>query len=137
MRDNKMEKNVDPKTNSTATTDETKNFSPLVMSAGKVTELSAVASSPTHNIWEEIKNLDLNLYSLPNQKVHMHCKVIPLNEKELYLTSGVAGFLPALENAISSSYIVEKQDKYIIVKHAESKSESYVSEKPAIFIQGK
>lgn len=133
-----MEKNIDAKTNSatTTTTDEAKNFSPMVMSDGKVTELSA-ASSQTNHIWESIKNFDLNLYSLPNQKVHMHCKVLPLSEKELYLTSSVAGFLPALENAIGSSYIVEKQDKYIIVKHAQSKSETYVPEKPDVFIQGK
>jgi len=93
------------------------------------------ANNTENNIWNKIKNLSINIYSLPNQQVHMHCNYLPISNKECYLTSNNPMFITALEATIDDSLSVERQDKYIVVKLKE-KSESK-NEKPEIFIQSK
>lgn len=116
-----------------------KSFSAVVASEGSLQSLpSQNSANPTQadKIWSEIKDLTINLYSLPNQKVSAYCSVLPISDKDLYLTSTVNAFLPALEASIGPKYLVELQDKYICVKYAEPAT-STQSVTPEIFIQSK
>ena len=69
-------------------------------------------------IWNEIKDLDLFLYALPNQFVHKYCKPFPLDPSKLYLeynarTHGI--ILPLLEEAIKMKYNVEPVDRFLMI----------------------
>lgn len=69
-------------------------------------------------MWDEIKHLSMDLFSLPNQKVEKYFipKPIDVNNK-LYLvhTAAAPAALPALETVLKGRFNVEKVDKYIIV----------------------
>jgi hypothetical protein len=56
----------------------------------------------SEQIWEEIKNLPLDLYSLPNQRVEMHVIPILIPGNTLIVTLKVSGVLPVLESTLAS-----------------------------------
>lgn len=66
-------------------------------------------------IWEEIKDVELNLFGLPGQIVKEYCSVVNVEPSKLYLTSKVSAVLPALEEALMKSYTVESQMKWIVI----------------------
>lgn len=68
-------------------------------------------------IWAEIKDLPINMFSLPNQKVSDHVKKLKVPGDELLLTLNVSSVLPALETVIAEKGLeVEQGDKYTIVR---------------------
>jgi len=66
-------------------------------------------------IWEDIKNVELNLFGLPNQRVEEYCAVATVEPSKLYLITKASAVLPALEEAVSGKYVVESQMKWIVV----------------------
>jgi len=66
-------------------------------------------------IWQEIKDRHINLFSLPGQTIERHCTPVKVDPSKLYLTSNVPAILPALEVALGSVYSVERVNKYITV----------------------
>jgi hypothetical protein len=66
-------------------------------------------------IWQDIKDLRLELFALPNQFVNSYCEQIKIEPSKLYLTSKVSAVLPILEEALRGRYNVEKINKYIVV----------------------
>lgn len=74
-------------------------------------------------IWEEISNVTLDLFALPNQKVSDHVEFLPVPGTTLYLKPKSSAVLPALETALVNKFVVSTNDgnKYITVKRVEPK----------------
>lgn len=66
-------------------------------------------------IWDEIKNLNIDMFALPDQKVHQYCAPIAIDPNRLFLTSNVGSFLTALELVLRPKYSVEREERFIIV----------------------
>lgn len=66
-------------------------------------------------IWSEIKEKNINMFSLPNQTVSQYCQPKVVEPSKLYLIISVSAALPALEAAIGNKYSVELVNKYIVV----------------------
>ncbi|CAB4197046.1 hypothetical protein UFOVP1290_566 [uncultured Caudovirales phage] len=66
-------------------------------------------------IWDEIKNLNIDMFALPDQKVHQYCTPIAIDPNKLFLTSSVGSFLTALELILRSKYSVEREERFIVV----------------------
>jgi len=69
-------------------------------------------------IWSEIKDLDIEMFALPGQKVHMHCSPVEIDPSKLYLNISSSAVLPSLEVAVGSKYTVEMTPKFLIVSRA-------------------
>jgi hypothetical protein len=78
-------------------------------------EAKSKVKSEADKIWDEIKDLNIEMFALPNQKVHDYCKPVSIDPGKLFLVTSAGSVLPSLEVAIGSKYKVEKQDKYLIV----------------------
>lgn len=91
------------------------------------TEATEVAAPPAppkavkseaQKIWEEIQNLEIQMFGLPEQTVAHHCTPVTVEPNSLYLITRSSATLPSLEAAIGSKFTVELADKFIIVKRA-------------------
>lgn len=70
---------------------------------------------PSEVIWNEIKDLPLNVFGLANQKVSMWVFKVPVPGKECLLTLKASSVYPVLEEMLSKSYDVDMNDKYVKV----------------------
>ncbi len=52
--------------------------------------------------WDKLKNLKLDIYALPNQKLEMHAERKLVEPDGLYLKLKSSAVLPALEDALKS-----------------------------------
>jgi len=75
-------------------------------------------------IWEVIKDVNLDIFALPNQKVHDYFTPISIEPSKLYLLHKVSSALPALEESLvkryvegilSTKYVVSTTAKYVVV----------------------
>ncbi len=84
-------------------------------------------------MWDEIKNLPIQLFGLPSQTVEHHCTQVVIEPTHLYLTIRASAVLPALETALNEytsgldmiakkfgkvntvKFTVELADKFVIV----------------------
>lgn len=70
-------------------------------------------------IWNEIKDLSIDLFSLPNQKISDHVKKINIPGDQLLLTLNSSAALPALEISVNRrGFEVEQSQKYTIVRRS-------------------
>src|SRR5258706_6547275 len=88
----------------TKKTTKTEQVTPIVQS-------SAPVQTEAQKIWEEIKNLPINMFGLPNQIVSEHCNFVLIEPTKLYLTIKSGTVLPALESAVAPNFEVERADK--------------------------
>ncbi len=65
-------------------------------------------------IWDEIKNVQLDLFSLPDQTVAKYCNPLPIDPNMLYITITATAVLPALETALPKLQ-VEAVGKWIVI----------------------
>ena len=68
-------------------------------------------------IWEEIKDLSIDMFGLPNQKISQY--VTPINKiagSKLYVKISVSSVITSLENAISHKFDVNQGDAYITIE---------------------
>lgn len=79
------------------------------------TEKKTESKTVAEKIWDEIKDLEIEMFALPNQQVHHYCKPVSIDPSKLFLTFTVGSVLPSLEAAVSPKYSVEKQDKFLVV----------------------
>lgn len=86
-----------------------------------MTDKNAEAKTVADKIWEEIKDLKIEMFALPDQRVHHYCKPISIDPAKLFIIPTVGSFLPALEAVITPKYVVEKQDKYLLVSPSSTK----------------
>lgn len=71
-------------------------------------------------IWDEIKELSIDIFSLPNQKVSDHVNKLNIPGNQLFVSLNSSAVLPALEIAVTRrGFEVEQTPKYIIVRRAE------------------
>ena len=69
----------------------------------------------SEKIWNEIKNLPIQMFGLPNQTVVQHCTPVSVDPSRLFLTVKSTSTLPALETTLGSNFTVELADKFVIV----------------------
>ena len=71
-------------------------------------------------IWNEIKDMSIDIYSLPNQKVEDHVKKLKIPGDQLLLTLNSSAVLPALETTITRrGFEIEQGEKFTIVRRVE------------------
>ncbi len=69
-------------------------------------------------IWDEIKNLPIQMFGLPNQTVGQHCTFVPVEPTKLYVSIRSSATLPSLESAVAPAFVVELADKWVVVTRA-------------------
>jgi hypothetical protein len=67
-------------------------------------------------IWNEIRNLPIQMFGLPSQIVAMHCTPISVEPTKLYVKIASSATLPSLESAIGNKFVVELADTFVIIK---------------------
>jgi hypothetical protein len=87
---------------------------PVEAAAEKPAEKKIVKTA-ADKIWDEIKDLRIEMFALPDQRVHHYCKPVTIDPSKLFLLSTAGSVLPSLEAAVSPKYVEEKQDRFIIV----------------------
>lgn len=80
-----------------------------------MTDDKKVELTESQKIWEEIKDIDLLMFSLPNQKVSDFCYPFPLDPSKCFILPKASAVLPALEEAIGKNFDCVMMDKYIMV----------------------
>lgn len=90
---------------------------PVAEKSVVVTAPVAPVKSEADKIWDEIKNLKLEMFALDNQFVHLYYKPVLLDPSKLHLTAltKATSALPALETAVSPKYQTEQVDRFITV----------------------
>ena len=69
-------------------------------------------------IWDEIKNKNIEIFALPDQKIHQHATPAPVEPSKLYLLTRATSALPVIETAVGKKFVVELVDKYVVVSRA-------------------
>ena len=69
----------------------------------------------SEKIWDEIRNLPIQMFGLPNQTVAQHAVPFPIEPSKLYLTIRSSATLPSLEVAVGDKFTVEQADRFVIV----------------------
>ncbi len=88
------------------------------MSDNKVNPvITATATTPTQaeQIWNEIKDKEIHMFSLPSQTVAKHCAPVLIDPSRCFLLFKASATLPALETAIGTDYECNIEHKYIVV----------------------
>lgn len=97
---------------------------PEVKAEVKPVELKPVVKEKTEaeKIWEVIKNVQIDMFALPDQYVSKYCTPTVVEPSKLYVTfRGIGAVLPALEVALGKRYNVEAQDKFIVISNKVAK----------------
>ena|ERR1700733_11198166 len=76
--------------------------------------------SVADQIWNDIKDREVMMFSIPNQYLSMYCDPISLDPSKCFLKYKVSAVIPAVEEAIganreNSKYNLEVQKDYIII----------------------
>lgn len=69
-------------------------------------------------IWNEIKDREILMFSLPDQRVHQHVLPIKVEPSKLYLRTASPAVLPSLETALGAKYKVELVERFVTVTRA-------------------
>ena len=80
-----------------------------------------VVKTVADTIWDEIKDLNIEMFALPDQRVHQYCKPVTIDPSKLFLLTSAGSVLTALETAVSPKYVVERQERFVVVTPASSK----------------
>lgn len=66
-------------------------------------------------MWEEVKDVQLNMFSLPDQKVSQYCQEVTVEPGKLYVLIKVSSVLTALEDALSEKFNIQPVGKYVVI----------------------
>jgi len=66
-------------------------------------------------IWEEIKDKNIEMFSLPPQKINAQCSPVNIEPNKLYLKYKASSTIAALETALGEKYKVELAGQFITV----------------------
>jgi len=88
---------------------------PAPASKPKTDPSAVLQNTPAGVIWDEIRNLTIEMFALPGQIVEMHCRPVPIDTVNLYLVASSSAVLPSLEVSLGSKFGVELADKYLVV----------------------
>lgn len=90
--------------------------SPAVpVAAPKPTFEQLAADTEAGKIWDEIKNREIEMFALPDQRVWQHAEPILIEPTKLYLRTRSTSVLPSLETACGKKFTVELVDRYVTV----------------------
>ena len=67
-------------------------------------------------IWEEIKNLNVKMFLLPDQPVSNFCKPKRIEPSRLYVETTVQALLPALETLLNNNFVVDRFENLITIQ---------------------
>ena len=71
-------------------------------------------------IWSEIKDLPIEMFSLPDQMVKQHVQRMRVSTNEVYLKLKSTAVIASLENSLAMvrgrKYVVEVSEGYVLVK---------------------
>lgn len=70
------------------------------------------------SIWNELKDKQIEMFTLPNQKVSDYCEPFNVEPSKLYLTARSMAVYPALEAACGDRFVVSLVDRFISVARA-------------------
>lgn len=79
-----------------------------------------LAGTEAGKIWDEIKDKDIEMFALPDQKVSHHAAPAIVEPSKLYLLTRSSAVLPSIESACSKKFNVERVDKYVVVSRKET-----------------
>lgn len=76
------------------------------------------AESQSLKIWNQIKDIDLELFALPGQTVEKHASpVLDMSKTELHLLLKTSAALPVLEEVVRKfGLVVDRKEKFVVVK---------------------
>lgn len=77
--------------------------------------------SDSDKMWNEIKNLPINVFGLTDRVLNYAKKIDLESPGELYLSLKASAVVPALEESLGKKFSVETADKYIIVRRNEDR----------------
>lgn len=80
-----------------------------------------VDAPPTQSdiIWSEIKNLPMDVFSLPNQTVSQHVKRFPSSPDMVFVKLSSSAIIAALEYALGKKYTLEISEAgFIMIRRA-------------------
>lgn len=80
-----------------------------------------VDKTESEQIWQEIKDLPILVFALPNQTVKQHVMQVPMPGKELLLRLVSTAVLPSLEESLGKRYEVVVAEGYVTVKRASTR----------------
>jgi len=69
--------------------------------------------SKADSLWQEISQVKIDMFTLPNQTVEMHVSKVDVEPNALYVQLRAAAAFPALESAIGSRYDLEQVDRFL------------------------
>ena len=84
----------------------------------KTEQHTITIKTEAEKIWEEIRNLPIMMFGLPNQLVSMHCTPLTVEPSALYVSPRSSAVLPSLEEAIGNKYVVELSAGFLTIKRA-------------------
>lgn len=70
-------------------------------------------------IWNEIKDKEVDVFSLPNQTIAQHAVPAIVEPSKLYLLTRFSSALTAIEAACGKKFNVDLLDKYVVVSRKE------------------
>ena len=79
------------------------------------TERVLAPPSEADKIWQEIKDAQIQLFSLPRQTVSMHARAVDIEPNALYLELSSPAAFPALDELLGQVFNVEQADRFIKV----------------------
>lgn len=79
------------------------------------TPAPAIVKTAADQIWNEIKDLRIEMFALPDQRVHMYCKPVSIDPNKLFLLASAGSVLTALELVVAPKYVVDKMDRFLVV----------------------
>lgn len=94
----------------------------------KTTKQVRQQKTEADKIWEIIENVTMDIFALPNQKVHDYFTPVSVEPSKLYLKYSVSAALPSLEESLLKRYVdgilpekfaVSTTDKYAVVSKEE------------------
>lgn len=107
-----MPKKISTDTNEKETEEVVEEAAPVA------TPKAAPVQTEAQKIWDEIANLPILMFGLPDQTIAMHCSPMTVEPNKLYLITRSSATLPSLEASIGKNFTVELADKFVIVARA-------------------
>lgn len=81
----------------------------------EMAEVKSVAKTQAQLIWDEIKDLEISMFGLPEQKINNFCSPVFLDDKILFLNYKLAAVFPVLEEKFRAKYLIDTEGKMLKV----------------------
>lgn len=79
-----------------------------------------VQKTAADKLWDEIKDLDVQMFALPPQKLASYAKRIDLDPGIVHVQLSIEAALPIIETTLGVKYAVTRHDKFVTISRVES-----------------